>query len=86
MLSPEVAKKYTLVPYNPSNGYPGHMGLYYRCPICGDIIPSNPPTSMACGCGNVLIELGSVRVRHQDKQPLLLKKRSIFTKLFGGKK
>lgn len=83
MLSEETAKKYKLVPYDPAHGYPGHMGLYYRCPICGDIIPSNPPTLMSCGCGNVVMEMGAVRVRHKDKQPMLLKKKNIFVRLLG---
>lgn len=82
-MSFEQSHLYEEVPYDPSKGYPGHFGLYYRCPLCGDIIASSPPTSMACGCGNLLIEVGQMRVRHADRQPSLLKKKNLIKRLFG---
>lgn len=85
-LDPEQAKIYEIVPYDPRKGYPGRIGLSYRCPLCGEIIPSSPPTSMTCGCGNLYIETGVLRVKNPDLQPMLLKKRTIFSKMFGPKK
>lgn len=75
-------KEYSEVPYQPSKGYPGGMNRYYRCIICGDILPSMPQVGMACGCGNILCDQQSVRVKRHDKQPQLLKKKSIIGKLF----
>ena len=77
----ELIRNYVLLHYDPRKGYPGHWGQYYRCPLCGDIIPAAPPTSMSCGCGNVLVEKGSVRVKKPDLQPQLLKKRGPISKL-----
>jgi hypothetical protein len=77
---------YDVIPYDPAHGYPGRWGRWYRCPICGDIIPSSPPTSMACGCGNLLIEVGRLQVKHPDRQPELLKKKNVFKRLMSSKK
>lgn len=75
-------KEYTVVPYNPRKGYPGGIGLRYRCIICGDIIPSMPSVGMACGCGNLLVDQRGVQVKHDAKQPMLIKKKSFLSKLF----
>ncbi len=81
MLGPELAKEYEVVPYNPKLGYPGRWGRYYHCPICGDIIPATPLASMACTCGNLLIETGTMRVKNHEYEPELLKKRGFFQRL-----
>ena len=80
-MTPEALRRYELVNYDPRHGYPGRWGRYYRCPICGDIMPSSPPTALACGCGNILIDQGNVRVKHSDQQPLLLKRRGVIKRL-----
>jgi hypothetical protein len=82
-LSPETARIYEIVPYDHRKGFPGHLGLYYRCAICGEILPSSPMSSMTCGCGNLFVERGNVRTKHMDKLPYLLKKKNIFRRLFG---
>jgi len=81
VLSPELAKEYEIVHYDPRKGYPGRWGRYYRCPICGEIIPASPLASMACTCGNLLIETGTMRVKNHEYEPQFLKKRSIFQRL-----
>ena len=80
-LSPELAKEYEVVPYDPHKGYPGRWGRYYRCPVCGDIIPASPLASMACNCGNLLIETGTMHVKNKEYQPMFLKKKSILKRL-----
>jgi len=83
-MSFEQSHLYEEVHYDPGHGYPGRWGLWYRCTLCGDIIPSSPPTSMACGCGNLLIEVGQLQVKHRYHQPMLLKKKSLIKRLIAG--
>ena len=84
-LSPEVAKDYVAVEYDPKKGYPARFWRYYRCSICGDIISAAPMTSMTCTCGNLFIETGTVRVKNHEYEPDLLRKRSFFQKVMDGK-
>lgn len=36
--------------------------IYYRCTICGGVVPSQPKVSVACGCGNIVIDLEYFRL------------------------
>lgn len=72
---------YDIIRYNPKQGYPGGFNRYYRCILCGDILPSMPEVAMACGCSNLLVDQRGVQVRHSEKQPQLLKKKTFFSKL-----
>lgn len=36
--------------------------LYYRCKICGGVVPSQPKVSVACGCGNIVIDVDYFRL------------------------
>lgn len=31
--------------------------IYYKCTICGDIIPSKPKDNIGCKCGNIFIDI-----------------------------
>lgn len=49
------------LPLDTNNGYPVGHNLVYRCKLCGDIIPSTPPDSMGCKCGNIFIDVDYAR-------------------------
>lgn len=48
---------WALVAFDPAKGWPTGPQLYYECGICHDIVPSTPPTSMSCSCGNVAVDI-----------------------------
>lgn len=60
--------------YNPAAGYPAGSNLYYECLGCGDIVPSQPPDSVACKCRNIMIDFDYGRLKIQD---------ALTTKLFS---
>ncbi|MBS1718712.1 MAG: hypothetical protein JSS72_13370 [Armatimonadetes bacterium] len=64
---------YKIIEYDPKKGYPGGWNRFYRCPICNDMIPATPPTAMACGCGNFIVEEVSL-VRVRNVPPILLRR------------
>jgi hypothetical protein len=84
VLTPQEQKIYRIIPYNPRMGLPDGLGHYFRCPLCAEILPANP-TSMKCGCGNLYIEQGSIRFRDEKIVPMLLKKKTIFDRVFSKK-
>jgi len=45
------------VRFDPQQGYPAGDALFYECLNCGTIIPSLPPDSTACRCGNVSLDV-----------------------------
>ena len=50
------------VPFDPKLGYPVGKNLYYECTECEDRIPSMPPDSIGCSCGNLFIDVDAGRV------------------------
>ncbi|GAB4504611.1 MAG: hypothetical protein Fur0043_16050 [Anaerolineales bacterium] len=40
--------------------------IYYKCGLCGSIIPSTPKDSNGCSCGNVQIDADLIRLFVKD--------------------
>lgn len=40
--------------------------LYYRCGICGEVIPSQPDDNVGCKCGNIFIDIDYHRLVVKD--------------------
>ncbi len=40
--------------------------VYYRCPKCGGLIPSNPKDNVGCPCGNIFIDYDYFRLAVND--------------------
>jgi len=38
-------------------GWPAGADIYFRCVLCGGTVPSLPPDSVSCSCGNVRIDI-----------------------------
>ena len=51
-----------LVKLDPTKGYPVGPGLFYRCILCGETVPSQPPDSMGCKCRNIFIDVDYARI------------------------
>lgn len=45
---------------------PKGRDIYYRCKLCGDIIPSQPKDNVGCKCGNVFIDVDAFRLAVKD--------------------
>jgi len=51
-----------VVYFNHEDGWPVGEGLFYHCKTCDKTIPSQPPRSSGCECGNIYIDMGAARV------------------------
>lgn len=61
--------------FDPKKGYPVGPTLFYRCKLCGEVIPSKPDGSIGCSCGNVFIDVDYARVSvKREKDIELLEK------------
>ena len=40
--------------------------IYYKCTLCGDIIPSIPGDNVGCKCGNIFIDIDYFRLAIDD--------------------
>jgi len=49
--------------------------IYYKCTICGDIIPSVPNDNLGCQCGNIFIDVDYVRLAIDDYRHFLVIKK-----------
>ncbi len=54
------------IPFDLNHGYPAGDTLFYECLHCGTIIPSRPPDSTSCRCGNISIDKGYGRLSIKD--------------------
>lgn len=43
-----------------------HKDIFYKCKLCGNIIPSTPKDNMGCKCGNIFIDVDYVRLAIED--------------------
>lgn len=39
--------------------YPAKPNIAYECSTCGDVVPSTPPESATCQCGNIIVDTPS---------------------------
>ncbi len=53
-------------PFNPKRGYSVGPHLFYKCLLCGDVLPSLPPQSTKCTCGNIQIDTYDARMGIRD--------------------
>ena len=58
------------VPFDPKAGYPAGAGMFYECGRCGEVVPSLPPDSITCRCGNIRIDVDYGRVAVSDDSQL----------------
>jgi hypothetical protein len=58
--------------FDPRQGYPAGDALYFECTACGGSMPSLPPESTQCACGNLAIDVdyGRVSVRDHSKMQI----------------
>ena len=47
-------------------GYVARQGVFYECLGCSDCVPSLPPESQGCRCGNVFIDVPFGRLSIRD--------------------
>ncbi len=63
-------KKYTykIITENISDTSQAPKGedVYYKCTLCGDLIPSLPKDNIGCKCGNVFIDIDYFRLAIKD--------------------
>ena len=45
---------------------PKGKDVYYKCTLCGDIIPSQPKDNVGCKCGNIFIDIDYFRLAIRD--------------------
>ncbi len=45
---------------------PRGKNIYYRCVLCGTLLPSQPRDNAACDCWNVRIDIDSHRLLVRD--------------------
>lgn len=65
--------KTEVIPFDPRKGYPIGDDLFYKCEICGDMIPSKPPGPVAeCKCKNIFIDVDAGRMDAQDDTKITL--------------
>lgn len=54
---------------------PRDKNVFYQCLKCGEMVPSTPPKSMGCKCGNIFIDKEYFRAIIEDyPQAKVLKK------------
>jgi hypothetical protein len=59
----------TYISFDPSRGWPAGSTVYYECLHCGEVIPSLPPDSIDCACGNIGIDVDYGRLSSDEKIP-----------------
>ena len=45
---------------------PKGKGVYYRCTLCNDVIPSSPKDNIECKCANIVIDIDYFRLHVRD--------------------
>ena len=54
------------VNFNPRDGYPAKLGLFYECTRCGDVVASVPKDNIGCKCDNIFIDVDAGRIAVRD--------------------
>jgi len=52
--------------YTDTSDVPKGKDVYYRCLVCGAVIPSVPRDNIGCGCGNVFVDIDYWRLSVED--------------------
>ena len=67
--------KSNAVAFDAAAGYPVGETIFYECSICRDVLPSEPPDSENCTCGNLYIDIdaGRMGARRGDETLTLLR-------------
>lgn len=58
--------------FNPKQGFPVAQNLFYRCKLCGETIPSQPPDSMGCQCRNITIDIDDAHISGKQETAIEL--------------
>lgn len=62
----------TYIRFDPNEGYPARLGLFYECHRCGEAIASIPHVNSRCKCRNIVIDVDYGRIRIQDHSQVRL--------------
>lgn len=54
-----------------SAGYPRAAGIWFECTICGVRLKSDPPSSVACMCRNIIVDVDAGRIAIKDCDAVL---------------
>jgi hypothetical protein len=46
--------------------------IYYKCILCGSILPSMPKDNVGCNCGNIFIDIDFARLAIDDYKNFLV--------------
>jgi len=59
---------YEVIAYDISDTSQAPKGkdVYYKCTLCGDIIPSQPNDNIGCKCGNIFIDIDYFKLAIKD--------------------
>jgi hypothetical protein len=66
----DTTRKY--VSFDPTEGYPAKLGLFYECTRCGDVVASVPKDNVGCKCDNIFIDVDAGRMAVRDASQLKL--------------
>ena len=69
-------EKRQYVSFDPKHGSPVGDDLFDECAKCGDLLPSLPPHTIGCRCGNILIDSDAGRLSILDHSAARLFRRS----------
>jgi hypothetical protein len=53
-----------------SIGYPRDAAIWFECTACGGRLPSDPPTSVACKCRNIIVDVDAGRIAVKDRDSM----------------
>ena len=56
----------------PQTGWPAGSDIFYKCEICGDIIPSLPDGSVLCSCRNMWLDVDYGRFGGKDEEKIAI--------------
>lgn len=60
------------VPFDCSKGWPTGSNLFYRCPSCGDVLPSHSEGNSRCSCRSLRIDVDYGRLSADDETKVVL--------------
>ena len=60
--------RYEIIPMKitDTSQVPKGKDIYYKCEICGCILPSLPKDNIGCRCGNIFIDIDVFRLAVKD--------------------
>lgn len=53
-----------------SAGYPKEPSIWFEFAVCGGKLPSDPPSSIACKCRNIIVDVDAGRVAVKDRSSM----------------